>query len=78
MLNKVLELMQRHDWYYEYSDDSKDWHRGLLEKKAILAAARGTPKNELQRLLACVPEDMRKEWSVVLERQIGEDLKEST
>jgi len=43
-LNTLERLLQRHDWYYEYSDDYNAWGRGRDERSAI--------NNEQRRLIS--------------------------
>ncbi len=30
-----IKLLQVHDWYYDYSDDSGVWNKGYAERKAM-------------------------------------------
>ena len=36
-LNTLEEMLARHDWYYDYSDDHSVWQRGQRENDAINA-----------------------------------------
>ena len=36
-LNTLEEMLARHDWYYDYSDDHSVWSRGQRENDAINA-----------------------------------------
>ena len=38
-LVEYFKELQRHDWYYEYSDDHKVWEKGRNNSKRIQAAA---------------------------------------
>jgi hypothetical protein len=39
MMDKLIELLRNHDWYFEYSDDHKVWQRGVTQRAAINAEA---------------------------------------
>jgi len=34
-LNKLVSLLQVHDWYYDYSDDASAWYKGNASYKEI-------------------------------------------
>lgn len=36
-LVEFIELLQRHDWYYQYSDDHRVWQRGQSQWNRIRA-----------------------------------------
>jgi hypothetical protein len=36
-LTQLKELLARHDWYYDYSDDYSAWCRGRDNSQSILA-----------------------------------------
>ena len=38
-MDKLIELLRNHDWYFEYSDDHKVWQRGVTQRAAINAEA---------------------------------------
>ena len=38
-LVEYFKELQRHDWYYEYSDDHKGWEKGKNNLKRIQAVA---------------------------------------
>jgi hypothetical protein len=38
---EYLIRLQRHDWYYSYSDDVRVWRQGDEERKRLVADARG-------------------------------------
>lgn len=34
-LDEYIELLQTHDWYFEYSDDHKVWARGQKQQQRL-------------------------------------------
>ena len=40
---EFFELLESHDWYYEYSDDHKAWTKGSIERKTIQAIIQEDP-----------------------------------
>lgn len=34
-INRLMNLLKNHDWYFDYSDDSNAWHRGNAQAKEI-------------------------------------------
>ena len=36
-MEKLIEMLRNHDWYFEYSDDHKVWQRGTAQRAAINA-----------------------------------------
>ena len=40
---EIKQLMQAHDWFFDYSDDQRDWRKGLSEKAVILQKMREIP-----------------------------------
>jgi hypothetical protein len=47
MMDKLIELLRNHDWYFEYSDDHKVWQRGTAQRAAINAEAERLGRPEL-------------------------------
>ena len=47
MMDKLIELLRNHDWYFEYSDDHKVWQRGVTQRAAINAEAERLGQPEL-------------------------------
>ncbi len=39
-LTEFIQLLDDHDWSFEYSDDPGAWSKGNIERRAIIAAAR--------------------------------------
>lgn len=35
MIDQIKSLMQKHDWFFDYSDDMRDWRKGSAEKQEI-------------------------------------------
>jgi len=52
-LNTLKELLARHDWTYNYSDDYTAWSRGRNESRAIQAE-----KNRLARECLATQEEI--------------------
>ena len=46
-MDKLIELLRNHDWYFEYSDDHKVWQRGVTQRAAINAEAERLGRPEL-------------------------------
>ena len=40
-LGKYTDLLTKHDWYYQMSDDDRAYDRGMAEKQAIKKAYAG-------------------------------------
>ena len=40
MINEqeFLNMLENHDWYYEYSDDHSQWTKGRQQRAAIMMA----------------------------------------
>jgi hypothetical protein len=34
-INRLVNLLKNHDWYFDYSDDANAWHRGNAAEKEI-------------------------------------------
>jgi len=47
MMDKLIKLLRKHDWYFEYSDDHKVWQRGVTQRAAINAEAERLGRPEL-------------------------------
>jgi len=39
-MEKLIEMLRRHDWTYQYADDPSAWRRGKESSKAIQKEAR--------------------------------------
>ncbi len=46
-MDKLIKLLRKHDWYFEYSDDHKVWQRGVTQRAAINAEAERLGRPEL-------------------------------
>lgn len=33
MIERIKALMKNHDWFFDYSDDQRDWRNGMAEKE---------------------------------------------
>ena len=38
-INEYFQLLESHDWFYNYSDDHGVWKKGNEQQKVIVAAA---------------------------------------
>lgn len=56
-------MLNRHDWYFEYSDDHSVWSRGASEEDAI-----GYARSELNKLC---PTQVEKMYKAVIDRKFG-------
>lgn len=43
-LNDFYDMLEKHDWYYEFSDDHRAWKKGRLEYQKIKAIAAISPE----------------------------------
>ena len=41
--SEFFKLLEKHDWYYQYSDDHRAWEKGSNESKRIQAIAQEIP-----------------------------------
>jgi hypothetical protein len=41
--SEFFKLLEKHDWYYHYSDDHRAWEKGSKESKRIQAIAQEIP-----------------------------------
>ena len=64
MIEQIKSLMQKHDWFFEYSDDHREWRRGWDEKLKIIELMRKIPMNEIPELMKLVPEPIQKKWYI--------------
>ena len=46
-MEKLIEMLRNHDWYFEYSDDHKVWQRGTAQRAEINAEAERLGRPEL-------------------------------
>ena len=35
-MEELQQLLEQHDWFYQYSDDPSKWNRGSQQRAAIL------------------------------------------
>lgn len=63
-IEEIKSLMQKHDWFFEYSDDHREWQKGWDEKLKIIELMRKIPMNEIPELLKLVPEPIQKKWYI--------------
>ena len=42
-LPEYYDMLARHDWFYEYSDDNAVWRRGVASETAIREATTQSP-----------------------------------
>lgn len=74
ILKQAVHLMQKHDFFFDYSEDQNVWMRGNGQKFEILQLVRKLPNEVLPRLLEQVPPTLLDHWAVVLEANIGRGL----
>lgn len=67
MIDQIKSLMQKHDWFFDYSDDMRDWRKGFAEKQEILSLMRKIPMNEIPELMKLVPEELKTKWILELQ-----------
>ena len=67
MFDQIKSLMQKHDWFFDYSDDMRDWRKGSAEKQEILALMRKIPMNQIPELMKLVPEELKAKWLIELQ-----------
>ena len=67
MIDQIKSLMQKHDWYFEYSDDQKEWRKGSAEKAEIIALLRKIPMRDIPVLFELVPHDLKQKWLLELQ-----------
>ncbi len=68
MTLQIKELMQKHDWFFDYSDGQRDWRKGSAEKQEILSLMRKIPRNQIPELLGLVPQELKTQWFIELQR----------
>lgn len=66
-VDQIKSLMQKHDWFFDYSDDHRDWRKGSTEKQEILALMRKIPMNQIPELMKLVPEKLQTQWMLELQ-----------
>ena len=67
MIDQIKSLMQKHDWFFDYSDDMRDWRKGSAEKQEILSLMRKIPMNQIPELMKLVPEELKTHWLLALQ-----------
>ena len=45
-LQEFYDQCERHDWYYDYSDDNRVWEAGLASLGSLQAAAKESPAHQ--------------------------------
>jgi len=43
-IKEYKDLLDHHDWYYEYSDDHSVWKAGCANESRLIQIAEGKPK----------------------------------
>jgi hypothetical protein len=46
MLSEFWEKLNKFNWYYDFSDDSKIWDRGKLTHRELAAIAKISPEHQ--------------------------------
>lgn len=65
MRQSFLEMCQRHDLTYSYSDDGEVWRRGEESLRKIKAKAKAMPKEEVKKI-----------WNAVVDSKIREGYRD--
>jgi hypothetical protein len=64
---KAIEYeLSKHDFYYEKSDDQKEWRSGQYHKDLIIRLMRRVPTHKLIDLMKVIPNDLRMSWAICL------------
>lgn len=63
-LETAKQLMAKHDWFYEYSDDHRDFLRGHGERGKILHILRKLPACMASECLEMVPQELKMTWAI--------------
>lgn len=61
-MEEIKKLMDKHDFFYEFSDDVRSWRKGRLEKEEIVDKMKPLSKEEQKELLKRVPVQVMPEW----------------
>lgn len=48
---ELLLALNEHDWFYEFSDDARDWQRGGAERSRIARELSKLPETEYVELI---------------------------
>lgn len=67
MSDQIKSLMKVHDWYFDYSDDQREWRKGSGEKQEIITLMRKIPMRDIPELFELVPHDLKAKWLVDLQ-----------
>lgn len=62
-LEKIKDLMKKHDWFFDCADDMREWRKGSSEKFEIMKLLREVPASRLPGLLKMVPTELRDKWA---------------
>jgi len=46
-MERLIEMLRNHDWYFDYSDDHRVWRRGVEERNQIRKEAERLGRPEL-------------------------------
>ncbi len=62
-MSQLIERLKKHDYFYEYSDDTGVHISGMGEEGRLITALAELPLAEAARLVALyVPESLRPDW----------------
>lgn len=64
MIDQIKSLMQKHDWFFDYSDDHREWQKGFSEKLEIIELMRKLSPDDIKELIKLVPEPIQKKWHI--------------
>lgn len=71
--DEILDLMKKHDWTFEWSDDGKTYNRGMSQRITIFNEAKKAEirSDEFREMIAgCVGNDkeIMEQWEVYVKR----------
>lgn len=61
--DQYLDALDKHDWYYTYSDDRRAWEQGRREIEAIKQMYKGLSDLDKQRALDAFKEKYTRHWN---------------
>lgn len=62
-LEEAKKLLKEHDWFFDYSDDMRDWRKGSQQRQAIIQSLKKVPLNKIEPLIKeYCPEELQIKW----------------
>lgn len=65
-LDEYKERLERHDWFYSYSDDNLVWRAGLASQYKLILEAANRPEEDRQQWI----DAFKNAWAVSYEREL--------